>query len=64
MKEKILAKLAMLVTKRIVRSDIYLCGFLEGALFCGAITEKEMYQLKRDLEVDREYFVAGRRDMP
>jgi hypothetical protein len=63
MKDKILAKLASLLTKRIVRSEIYLAGFIEGALFVGAISKKECYELKRDLEVDKEYYVHGRRDM-
>ncbi len=62
-KDKILAKLASLLTKRIVRSEIYLAGFIEGALFVGAISKKECYELKRDLEVDKEYYVQGRRDM-
>ena len=58
MKEKIMYKLSILITKRIIRSDIYLCGFLEGARFCGAISENELFQLKRELGVEREYYVA------
>lgn len=63
MKDKILAKLASLLARRIVRSEIYLAGFIEGALFVGSITEKECYELKRDLEVDKEYYVRGRWDL-
>ena len=63
MKDKILAKLASLLTKRKVRSEIYLAGFIEGALFVGAISKKECYELKRDLEVDKEYYVHGGRNM-
>lgn len=63
MKDKILAKLASLLTKRKVRSEIYLAGFIEGALFVGAISKKECYELKRDLEVDKEYYVHDGRDM-
>lgn len=62
-KDKILAKLASLLTKRKVRSEIYLAGFIEGALFVGAISQKECYELKSDLEVDKEYYVHGGRDM-
>ncbi len=62
-KDKILAKLASLLTKRKVRSEIYLAGFIEGALFVGAISKKECYELKRDLEVDKEYYVHDGRDM-